>query len=70
MDITFGERLKALREDAGLSQRALAKELGLGNTTISAWESNQIPPTLPRLILIAQYFGVTIDFLACIKDSE
>lgn len=43
--MTFGEKLKQARNDAGLKQSELAKILGTTNTTISNWEkvlANQI----------------------------
>lgn len=60
----FGERLKELRQDRKLSQVELASKIGVGKSIISLWEKNECEPTLSRLILLSDYFGVTIDFLA------
>ena len=64
----FGERLKDLRTEKGLSQVKLAKEIDVGKSIISSWEIGQNEPTLSRLISIAKYFGVTIDYLAGLED--
>lgn len=64
MNETFGERLKALRLEKGIGQVALAKELDVGKSVISLWEQNKCEPTLSKLVAIAEYFGVTIDYLA------
>ena len=64
----FAKRLKELRTDANLSQDKLAKELGLTHTAIGLWEQGKRVPNLDAVILIAQYFGVTIDFLAGLED--
>ena len=64
MEISFGERLKELRTEKGIGQVALAKELGVGKSVISLWELNQCDPTLTNLKRIAEYFGVTLDYLA------
>ena len=61
---TFGERLKELRQDKKLTQVELALKIGVGKSIISLWEKNECEPTLSKLIVIADYFGVTIDYLA------
>ena len=62
--VKIGKFLKDLRKEKNIGQIALAKELGVGKSIISLWETNQCEPTLSKLILIANYFGVTIDYLA------
>ena len=61
---TFGERLLELRKEKGLSQIDRAKQLSVGKSIISLWEKNECEPTLSRLISIAKFFDVSIDFLA------
>lgn len=61
---TFSERLKELRLEKGIGQIALAKELGVGKSVISLWETGQCEPTLGNLIKIAKFFEVSIDYLA------
>ena len=68
MNTTFGERLKELRKERGLGQIALAAALGVGKSSISLWERGESEPTLTNLITIAQYFDVTIDWLAGLTD--
>lgn len=67
MEISFGEKLKELRKDKNIGQIALAKELGVGKSVISLWENNLCEPTLSKLIAIAQFFEVSIDYLAGIE---
>ena len=64
METNFGDRLKELRKEKNISQIALAKELGVGKSIISLWETNQCEPTLSKLVLMAEFFGVSIDYLA------
>ncbi len=64
----FSERLRDLRLEKELSQNQLAKNLGLTHTAINLWESNKRVPNLEALIIIAQYFNVTIDYLAGLED--
>ncbi len=61
---TFGERLKNLRLEKKVGQIELAKALGVGKSIISLWERNECEPTLSKLILLAKYFDVSIDYLA------
>mgnify|MGYP001052665019 CR=1 FL=1 len=68
MKSIFAERLLALRLEKGIGQIQLAKELGVGKSIISCWELGSSEPTLSKLIVIAQYFGVTIDYLAGLEN--
>lgn len=69
MENVFGERLRALRQEKGIGQVQLAKDLDVGKSIISLWEIGRCEPTLSRLVLIAQYFHVSIDYLAGLKDE-
>lgn len=64
----FAERFKALRQEKGIGQIQLAKELDVGKSVISLWELGRCEPKLSNLVSIARYFGVTIDFLAGLED--
>ena len=59
----FGEKLKELRLESGLSQRALGEKLGVCNQTVSFWETGSREPDLDMLVSISTYFGVSIDSL-------
>ena len=67
-DNIFGERLKDLRIEKALSQVKLAKEIDVSKSMISSYEIGTNEPTLSRLISIAQFFGVSIDYLAGLED--
>ena len=64
----FCERIKDLRDEKGISQERLADELGVSHGIISFWETGKREPKLSNLILLAEYFGVTIDYLAGLED--
>ncbi len=64
----FCERLKELRTERGLGQVQLAKELDVGKSVISLWELGKCEPTLSKLIAMARFFGVSIDYLAGLED--
>lgn len=68
MDNVFKERLRELRQEKQLGQIQLAKELEVGKSIISLWERGECEPTLSKLIAIAKYFGVSIDYLAGLEN--
>ena len=64
----FSERLKELRIEKNLSQRALSKELGYSQPAIARWEYGTQIPNIDVAITIAKYFGVTTDYLLGLED--
>lgn len=66
--MNFNEKLINLRKSKGLSQEELGAELQVSRQTISKWESCQSYPDFQRLVLISDYFGITLDEL--VKDID
>lgn len=60
---SFGELLKELREDKKISQKELAKKIYVTVGTISNYENNQHYPDIEKLIMLADYFNVSTDYL-------
>lgn len=54
----FGETVKRVRRERGISQEALADQCGLHRTQISLLERGRRSPRLPTLIVIARELGV------------
>lgn len=59
----FAERLKELREKYDLSQSELGKTLNVTPQSISNYETGKRMPEISELIKLADYFGVSIDYL-------
>lgn len=59
----FIERLKALREEKGVSQAQLSKATGLSQSAIAFWETGKRIPNAQAIIILARYFGVSTDYL-------
>ena len=59
----FAERLLELRKEKGLSQASLAKSLDVSRGVICYWETDKSEPTAPNLVKVADFFGVTVDYL-------
>ncbi|MDL2327507.1 helix-turn-helix transcriptional regulator [Ruminococcaceae bacterium OttesenSCG-928-A11] len=64
----FSLTLKQLREQKDLSQRDLAKHLGVSQGAIGMWESGKREPSFATVSRIAEFFGVSTDFLLGRED--
>lgn len=69
MRIIFAERLQELMKEQGLNQVKLAERVGVKQNTISAWLLKKKEPSLTSLWLVADYFGVDVDYLIGRKDD-
>ncbi len=65
--MTFQEKLYRLRRERGLSQEGLASALGVSRQAVQKWESGAASPDTNNLIVLSDYFGVTLDSL--LKDG-
>lgn len=63
MKTVFSERLLELRHEKEINQIELASKIGVSKGLISLWENGLRDPTMSNLIAIADYFGVTLDYL-------
>ncbi len=59
----LGDRLKKLREEKGLSQIELARALNISNVMLSRYEKNKRSPDYETLNKLADYYGVSTDYL-------
>ena len=60
---TPAQKLKALRIRKGLSMEALANILGIGKTTVSAWESGKSVPSVEKLREITKFYNISTDWI-------
>lgn len=63
-------RIRDLREDANLSQRAIAENLFMNKTTYVNYELGKREIPLNIAILIAKYHHVSLDYLAGLTDEK
>jgi len=66
----FETRLKSLRKEKNLNQSEVAEELGIARTTYANYEQGKRFPGKENLIAIAEYFGVSIDYLLGETDEK
>lgn len=67
---TFGERFKHERKKKGLTQEELAKMFLLQKSSISRYENDKQMPETDLLKKIADFFGVTVDYLLSGNDNN
>lgn len=84
MGKNFSENFKSMRKQRGLTQEQIAETLGVSCQAVSKWETNSSYPDISLLSIIADYFGVSVDYLighdtskqieeintACVQVSE
>ena len=62
-DVNFGKRIQNLRTDAGLSMEQFAQKLQISKSRVNMWENGGIIPRRDMLVKVADFFGVSTDFL-------
>lgn len=63
MKCAFAENLKMLRQERGIGQVELAKSIHVSSGIISLWENSLREPGMYNLIALADFFGVSVDYL-------
>lgn len=66
----LGKRLKELREDKGLRQNVLAEACNVALSTYANWEQGRTLPPLNQIPVLADFFGVTTDYLLGVSKKE
>ena len=61
--VPFKDRLKELRLERSMSQLELGKLVNMSKMAISHWESGHSEPSIGQLILLSDYFCVSVDYL-------
>ena len=60
--------IKRLRLHQKITQSELAREIDVGVTTVSQWETGRIEPNLQMILKLANFFDVTVDSM--IRSAE
>ena len=61
--------IRKLRKERGLTQIALQMATGIDQTLLSKFETGERLPTTDALIVLADYFNVSIDYLLCRTEN-
>ena len=59
----FGDRLKELRVEKGVTQSDIAMMLHMSKMAVSHWEKKNSEPSIEQLKALAQFFCVSVDYL-------
>ena len=65
----YGNRIRELRRNSGLTQEALGKKLGVIKQTVSSWENNISEPNSEILSKLASLFDVSVDYILGKKNN-
>lgn len=65
----IADRIKKLREQAGITQSALAKDLGITRSGVNAWEMGISVPSTQYIVELANTFKVSTDYLLGLDTS-
>lgn len=66
----ISHKIKELRKGRKLTQSDLAKILKVSVPTIAFWETNKRSPDISKLIEIAKYFNVSVDWLLGLEETR
>lgn len=63
------DRIKRLREQYGITQSELAKQLGITRSSVNAWEMGISTPSTQYIVELASIFDVSTDFLLGVENT-
>lgn len=63
------ERIKQLREQKGMTQAELARQLGITRSSVNAWEMGISVPSTQYVVELAELFSVSTDYLLGVNTS-
>lgn len=66
----FSERLKELRSERNVSQKDVASAIELSLRGFQYYEADKKEPTLSKVVALAEYFDVSIDYLVGRTDNQ
>ena len=66
----FGKRIREVRKNAGYTQNDFCSLLDIPQSTLSAYETDRMQPTIATLVKIASKFNVSLDWLCGIKKPD
>jgi transcriptional regulator with XRE-family HTH domain len=65
----FNQRLKKIRNDKGLTRQQIFESTGVSTDTLKSWEYGNTKPTVENLKVLAQFYKVSLDYIAGLTDN-
>ena len=69
MILDIADRIRYLRDKAGMTQTDLAKRLGISRSAVNSWEMSLSSPSLANIIEMSQIFHVDVDYILSISEK-
>ena len=69
-ETVFGEKIVEQRKRKGITQQELADALNISRSTLAGYEAENKKPSYKVLVRIAEYFGVTVDYMLRSTDTQ
>ena len=69
MILNVADRIRYLRDKAGMTQTDLAKRLGISRNAVNSWEMSVSMPSLANVIEMSRIFHVSTDYLLSVSDK-
>lgn len=66
----LGQVIRRLRIERGIKQEELGRRVGVSKQSVSNWENDNIMPSIELLVRLADYFGVSTDYLLCREERR
>lgn len=67
--LIYGQRIRELREERGISMMSLAKAIGVSDTAVCKWENQISEPKLSYVMKLSDYFNCSADYLIGRSDD-
>lgn len=68
--MSVGKRIKKLRVERGITRKDMSQKLGINEKTLGNWEIERRTPKVETVKVLAEYFGVSIDYLTTGKNNN
>ena len=69
MILNIADRIRYLRDKAGMTQTDLAKKMGISRSAVNSWEMSLSSPSLANIIEMSQIFHVDVDYILSVSDK-
>ena len=67
---SLADRIKSLRERAGLTQADIARQIGISRSGVNSWEMGLSVPSTQYIVELAKKFKVSTDYLLGMDDTS
>lgn len=67
---SFPSKLKKARKDTGFTQIEIEKELNIPRSTLANWEIGRTQPDIESLGILADFYGVSVDWLIGTRGGQ